>query len=290
MFNGLLSLLLASTLSLPGLGHSMAPSFDDKVLLSVSPIPQQEETYVAPAAMTAQSILVMDVDSHTSMYAKNEHVKRPIASVTKLMTAAIILEENDPSALVTVSPAAAGTEGSTMNLVSGEQITVRDLLKGLLVNSGNDAAYALAEYNAGSVEAFVEKMNLSAEQLGMINTHYKNPTGLDASGAYSTAHDQALLAAHLLGDDSIRAITSTQSQELVSASGVTHQLTSTNLLLGQMGIKGMKTGRTESAGECLIVLAETPGGHEVLSVVLGSQNRFGDTKILIDWIYRAFSW
>jgi len=291
MFNGLLSLLLASTLSLPSMGTNVElSSFDDKTLLSVSPVPQQEETYVAPGPTSAQSILVMDVESHSSMFSRNEHVQRPIASITKLMTAYIILEENDPNALVTVSANAAGTIGSTMNLVTGEQITVRDLLKGLLVNSGNDAAYALAEYNAGSIDAFVEKMNERADLLGMINTEYKNPTGLDAAGAYSTAHDQALLATHLLGDDSIRAITNIESQEITSASGITHQLDTTNQLLGQMGIKGLKTGRTDLAGECVITLAENEQGHEVLSIVLGSQNRFGDTRVLIDWVNRAFSW
>jgi serine-type D-Ala-D-Ala carboxypeptidase (penicillin-binding protein 5/6) len=290
MFHGLLSLLLASTLSLPSFGGVAETGFDDSVLLSVSPVPQLEEVHESLAATTAESILVMDVESHSSMYSRSEHVQRPIASITKLMTAYIILEENDPNAVVTVSTNAAETIGSSMRLVAGEEITVRDLLKGLLINSGNDAAFALAEYNAGSVDTFVQKMNDRADQLGMINTEYKNPTGLDANGAYSTAHDQALLATHLLGDDSIRAITSVQSTEVTSLSGITHQLTSTNLLLGQMGIKGLKTGRTQNAGECLITLAEGNNGQEVLTVVLASQNRFGDTKILVDWVFNAFAW
>lgn len=290
MFHGLLSLLLASTLSLPSLGSADVTSFDDRVLLSVSPVPQQEETYLAPAPTSAESILMMDVESHSNMFSRGEHIPRPIASITKLMTAYIILEENDPNAVVTVSDNAAGTLGSSMRLVAGEEITVHDLLKGLLINSGNDAAYALAEYNAGSVEAFVDKMNERADQLGMINTEYKNPTGLDASGAYSTAHDQALLATHLLGDDSIRAIISIQSTEVTSLSGLTHQLTSTNLLLGQMGIQGMKTGRTQNAGECLITVAEGDDGQEILTIVLASKNRFGDTKILVDWAFNAFNW
>jgi len=289
MFQGLLSLLLASTLSLPSF-QAEAPGFDDKVLLSVSPIPQQEETYIAPAPTSAQSILIMDVDSHSSLFSRNEHVERPIASITKLMTAYIILEENDPNAIVTVSANAAGTIGSSMGLISGEEITVRDLLKGLLVNSGNDAAYALAEYNAGSVDKFVEKMNERADKLGMFSTEYKNPTGLDAAGAHSSAHDQSLLAAHLLGDDSIRTITSIQELTLISNSGVEHTLNNTNVLLGEMGIKGLKTGRTELAGECLITLSENSDGNEVLTVVLASQNRFGDTRILVDWVNRAFSW
>lgn len=289
MFQGLLSLLLASTLSLPSF-QAEAPSFDDKVLLSVSPIPQQEEEYIAPGPTSAQSILIMDVDSHSSLFSRNEHVERPIASITKLMTAYIILEENDPNAVVTVSANAAGTIGSSMGLVSGEQITVRDLLKGLLVNSGNDAAYALAEYNAGSVDKFVEKMNERADKLGMFNTEYKNPTGLDAAGAHSSAHDQSLLASHLLGDDSIRAITSIEETSLTSLSGIEHGLNNTNVLLGEMGIKGLKTGRTELAGECLITLSENSNGNEVLTIVLASQNRFGDTRILVDWVNRAFSW
>ena len=177
-----------------------------------------------------------------------------------------------------------------MGLYAGEQISVRNLLYGLLINSGNDAATALAEHNAGSETAFIEKMNTLADKFGLHNTHYKNTTGLDASGSYSTARDLATLSTHLLQDESVREMVSQSTITVTSETGDAHELINTNILLGQLGIKGFKTGTTPAAGECLIALAENEQGHEILSIVLGSKNRFADTKILVDWTYRAYVW
>lgn len=290
MFQSLLSLLLASSLSLGSFAAPETTTFNDKTLLSVSSIPVQQEEFVAPGTMSGGSILAVDLETQAILYEKNSLSRVPIASLTKLMTAALILEENDPSAVVTVSSNAAGTTGSRMGLYTGEQITVKNLLYGLLIESGNDAAVALAEYNAGSEKAFIEKMNAMADKLGLEDTHYKNTNGLDVSGAYSSARDLAALTTHLLKDESVREIVSQSKVTVSSETGDQHELLNTNILLGQMGIKGFKTGKTPMAGECLIVLAENPEGHEILSVVLGSQNRFADTKILVDWIYRAYVW
>lgn len=290
MFQSLLSLLLASSLSLGSVAGTNTVNFDDKTLLSVSSMPTRQEEYIAPADMSGLNILAVDLETQAILYEKNSMTRVPIASLTKLMTAALVLEENDPSAIVTVSSNAASATGSRMGLYSGEQISVRNLLYGLLIESGNDAALALAEYNAGSEKAFIEKMNAMADKLGLDDTHYKNANGLDVSGAYSSARDLAALTTHLLKDDSIREIVNQSKVTVSSETGDQHELVNTNILLGQDGIKGFKTGTTPLAGECLIALAESPDGHEILSVVLGSNSRFVDTKILVDWIYRAYVW
>lgn len=291
MFQSLLSLLLASSLSL---GSSFTGEnverFDDKILLSVSPIPIQQEEYLQPGSMSGTSILAIDLETQAILYEENAMDRVPIASLTKLMTAAIILEENDPNDIVTVSENAANTTGSSMNLHAGEQISIRNLLYGLMIESGNDAALALAEHNAGSEVAFIEKMNRNAEKLGLEDTYYKNTNGLDSAGAYSSARDLAALSSHILQDESIREMVKQSSITVSSENGDEHELVNTNILLGQMGVKGFKTGKTPLAGECLITLADSPNGNEILTVVLGSANRFSDTKILIDWIYRAYVW
>ena len=124
----------------------------------------------------------------------------------------------------------------------------------------------------------------------MYNTNYANTTGLDSSVAYSSARDLALLSSHLVRNPSIKEIVRYQSADVTSLSGTSHHLESTNILLGQYGVKGLKTGRTPAAGQCFISYAESPSGNEVITVVLGSGNRFGDTSTLLDWIYRAYTW
>ena len=289
MFQSLLSFLLASTLSLSGLSADIAePSFDASVLLDVTPVPYQNEEYVSPGYMSATAAISIDVESQSTLYESNAYSALPIASITKLMTAFIIMEENNPSDLVTVSYEAATMPGSSMDLLSGESISVKHLLMGALIESGNDAATALAEYNAGDTGSFVKKMNDRAESLGMTKTHFEDVTGLNANNV-SSAHDLALLASHLSKDPGIRDIVSQSEVTITSESGHSHALSNTNILLGQDGISGMKTGRTPTAGECLVSLANQDG-HETITVILGSDNRFADTSLLVNWIYNAYSW
>lgn len=290
MFQSLLSLLLASTMTIGSFAANEELLFNDKTLLSVSSVPVLQEEFIAPGNMTAQTILAVDLETQAILYEKNSMVRVPVASLTKLMTAALVLEENDPNSVVTVSSNAASATGSSMGIYAGEQITVKNLLYGLLINSGNDAALALAEFNSGSEQEFIAKMNTMADKLGLEDTHYKNADGLDNSGAFSSARDLAALTTHLLKDDSVREIVNLSTVTVLSETGVEHSLTSTNTILGELGIKGFKTGTTPAAGECLIALAESPEGHEILTVVLGSKSRFSDTKTLVDWIYRAYVW
>lgn len=291
MFQSLLSLLLASALSFSsGALQEKEFGFDQRGLLSVAPIPSLVGEPLSESALYAESALAIDLETQSILFEKQSYERRPIASLTKLMTAYIILKENDPSNTVTVSANAAGAEGSQMGLSTGEQITVKNLLYGLLIESGNDAAVALAEFNAGSESAFIDKMNTEAKNLGLENTHYANTSGLDNTNAYSTAHDLLTLSTHLLKDESLREIVRNSSIEVSGLNGEIHKLTNTNILLGQLGVEGLKTGTTPLAGECLLSLVKTEEGHEVMTVVLGSSDRFIDTKILIAWINTAFTW
>ncbi len=291
MFESLLSLLIAGSLnSTPSFSNVTLQGFDESSLLSVAPLPHKVEEDLPLGSMSATAVIAIDIESQTVLFQKNSDLQLPIASITKLMTAYIILEEHHPDELVTVSANAAATPGSRMGLRNGEIITIQDLLYGLLMPSGNDAAIALAEHNAGSEAAFVVKMNDYAKKMGLISTHYSNATGLDDVGAYSSARDQGLLSAYLVRQPSVREIVGHKELLVVSVSGIEHPLKSTNILLGEYGVKGLKTGKTPEAKENLATLAESPDGHEIVTIVLGSENRFGDTKVFLDWLYRAFMW
>ncbi len=288
MIQSFLSLLLASTLSIAPNALSLQ-AFDDSSLLSVSSIPILKEEATQPNAMSAVSIYSVDLDSQAPLFERNASAPVPIASITKLMTATLVLEDNDPEEIVVVSQRAAEIAGSQMFLQTGEKIKVKELIAGLLIESGNDAAIALAEHNAGTVEAFVDKMNERAEDLGLYSTLYTNPHGLDDGTARSSARDIAMIASHLVKDPTIRAIAGLETAQAIGEDGTVHELKNTNILLGTYGVKGLKTGKTEAAGECLVALVEQ-NGHEIITVVLGSGNRFSDTRSLIDWIYQAYVW
>lgn len=215
-----------------------------------------------------------------------------IASITKLMTILIVLEENKMDEIVKVSNNAAATEGSQMQLRTGEEITVENLLYGALIHSANDAATALAEHNADTVSKFVEKMNARAERLGLINTHFSNPIGLDQSNNYSSAADIAKLSRFVYHNKFIQQAATLKTMEVTSTSGkFIHKLSSTNDLLDSyLKIKGLKTGKTTEAGLCLVSIAENDHGNEIITVVLDSPARFEETKFLVDWVFRAYNW
>lgn len=297
MLRALLSLLLLGSLQTNSFELIEEPpipvqeeEFDLSSLIQVSSIPTLKTGKIEPV-IYADAAYSMDLTSNTILYTKNEHDKLAIASLTKLMTAYIILEEEEMDEVVTVSSKAAATEGSQIWLGQGETITIESLLYGLLIQSGNDCAVALAEYNAGSEENFINKMNQKARQLGLNETYFTSASGLDDQG-YSSAGDLAFLSMYLLKNDFIREITSLSSATITGADGYpTHSLTSTNELLGSyLNVKGLKTGKTYGAGECLITVAENDHGHEILTVMLGSEDRFGESKLLLDWIYNSYTW
>jgi D-alanyl-D-alanine carboxypeptidase (penicillin-binding protein 5/6) len=260
-------------------------------LIDSKPAPIKKPQYISPV-INSKSAISVDLDSGAILYEKNPHQRLPIASITKLMTMSIILEENDLNEIAKVSNYAANIEGSQMYLYAGEEMTVENLLYGAIIASANDAAITLAEHNAGNVDAFVEKMNKKAKEIGLLNTHFSNPIGLDQTYNYSTAYDIVKLSKYAYQNEFIKKAAIIKELNVQSINGTSnHKLESTNLLLDSyLKIKGLKTGSTDLAGECLVAITENETGNEIFTVVLNSPSRFTETKILADWSFRAYNW
>lgn len=232
--------------------------------------------------LSAPAALVADSATGRVLGAVNAAQPRAMASTTKIMTALLTLERANLGDLVTVSPTALVGEAS-MGLVAGETLTVEDLLWGLLLRSGNDAAVALAEHVAGSEQAFVDLMNQRAAELGLTSTHFANSHGLDAPDHYSSAQDLWRLAELAMANPIFSSMVATQSRE---AAG--RQLININELLGiYPGADGIKTGTSEAAGQCLVGSA-SQDGFRTVAVVLGSQDRYSDAAALLDYSQEQF--
>lgn len=238
----------------------------------------------AEPALSARSAVLMDRESGRVLYAKEADEPRPIASITKLMTALVAVELHpDLSSTVTVEREWTGAEGSSMYLRPGEELSLEALLYGLLLSSGNDAALAVAGFCAGDVEAFVAEMNRKAARLGMDHTHFANPNGLDDPLHYSTAYDMALLARAVLEREDLRAIVSTRS---IAIGG--RALTNHNKLLWRYeGCTGLKTGYTDEAGRTLVSSA-LRDGQELIAVTLNAPNDWADHAALFDYGFAAY--
>lgn len=293
MLTSLLTLYIAATLQ-PTLALDHASenkNYTSIKTASVQLFPSKNSAYINPI-IEAKSTIAIDLKTGMVLYEKNIHERLPIASITKLMTILIILEENKLNEIVTVSNNAANTEGSQMHLRADEQISLENLLYGSLIHSANDAAVALAEHNSGNVEKFVEKMNKRALELGLINTSFSNPIGLDGPKNYSSAYDIAKLGSFLYEDPFVKTAANIKTMEVKSVDGnYIHKLESTNDILDSyLKIKGLKTGQTNAAGLCLMAIAENSTGQEIATVVLNSPARFKETKFLIDWVFRAYNW
>jgi len=302
MLTSLLSLYIASSLDLNLADNLIAnetiPKIQAKTAsFSVSTFnrsnftPIKNPKYISPI-IEAESSIAIDLNTGKILYEKNKHQRLPMASLTKLMTALIILEENNLEDFAIISSNSANTEGSTMHLRIGEEISIKNLLLGIIINSANDAAIALAEYNAGSTQAFVDKMNKRAVELGLINTNFANPTGFDDINNYSSTYDIAKLGKFIYNNKFIQESAKLKKTEVYSKSGkYTHYLENTNELLDSyLNVKGLKTGKTAKAGLCLSAIAENDKGNEILTVVLDSPARFTETKILMDWVFKAYKW
>jgi len=250
-----------------------------------------------PPLLTARSAVVMDKNSSVVIYSKNGNLWVLPASIVKIMTALIALDYYQSEDILTVGEI--NDFGQTMKLVVGEKITVKNLLYGLLVASANDAALVLAQNYPGGQKAFVTAMNRKAAALNLGNTYFANPTGLDsdekgnllADFSYTTALDLARLAVEAFKNPLFSQIVKTEKITVNDISGkIAHQLFNINQLLGKIeGLKGGKTGWTEEAGECLVAYTEKED-RGIITVVLGSQDRFGETKKLIDWVFANYRW
>nr|WP_325301662.1 D-alanyl-D-alanine carboxypeptidase family protein [uncultured Dysosmobacter sp.] len=237
----------------------------------------------AAVSTSAASAILMDADSGRVLYAQNADAKMLIASTTKIMTALVAIREGTLSDTVRVSSAAAGTEGSSMYLRAGEELTLETLLYGLMLCSGNDAAVAIAEHVGGSVAAFAKKMNETARELGMDNSSFANPNGLDAEGHYSTARDMARLACAAMENETLARIVSTRS---VTIGGRT--MTNHNKLLGYLdSCVGLKTGYTRAAGRTLVSCAQR-NGQRLVAVTLQDGNDWADHQALYEYGFSAY--
>ncbi len=234
--------------------------------------------------VTASSALVVDLRTGEALFEKASTEARPPASTVKLMTALVVIDQVPLDDEVVVSRAAAATAGSRMGLTAGDRLTVLELLYGLLIPSGNDAAVALAEHVAGTEADFVDMMNARARAMGLNSTSYANVHGLDAAGQLTSAADLAVLARAALQNESIAKIVA-----LGSATVAGHQLQNTNELLGSYdGADGVKTGTTDEAGECLVA-SVTRDDRTTILAELGSQERYKDARKLLDYAAAAFS-
>jgi D-alanyl-D-alanine carboxypeptidase len=239
--------------------------------------------------ITAMGVVVLDIDSGVYLYKRNESIELSPASTTKLLTALVVLDNYNLDDVVTVKQM--NTDGQSMGLVSGEQITVENLLYGALIYSGNDAARALSQYYPGGEPKFVEAMNAKAKELHLTHSIFTNPVGYDDPNHKMTPLDLAILGEAALNNKTIAKMVGIPE---ITISDVTHtyfhQLKNVNELLGKIpGVGGIKTGWTEGAGENLITLMER-SGHRVIIVTLNSQDRFGDTSKLIDWVFGNYQW
>ncbi|MDO8451505.1 MAG: D-alanyl-D-alanine carboxypeptidase family protein [bacterium] len=244
---------------------------------------------IIPEDITASGIVILDVHSGVYLYKRAEHERLSPASTTKILTALVALDRYSLDEVVTVRTVL--TDGQRMGLLPNEQITVENLLYGVLVHSGNDAAYALSENYPGGVPAFVAAMNEKARSLHLNESTFTNSVGYDDPGHKMTAIDLSRLAAAALRNKTIAKMVAIPQ---ITVSDVTHthfhSLKNVNELLGKIpGVGGIKTGWTEEAGENLVTLVERDG-RSVILVLLHSQDRFGETSRLIDWVFSNVRW
>lgn len=240
--------------------------------------------------VNSRACVVIDRKTNSVLFGKNENTKKKMASTTKIMTATIIIEKCNLSDTIEISKKAAGTGGSRLGLKTGDKITILDLLYGLMLRSGNDAAVALAEYAGGDINGFAELMNAKALELGLTNTHFETPHGLDSNEHYTTAYELALLSNYALDNPTFAKIVGTKNYT-ITINGSPKALSNTNELLGNMeGVYGIKTGFTNGANRCLVTACKR-NNIDIICVVLGADTkkfRTIDSIKLINYVFNNF--
>ena len=248
-------------------------------------------------AKNATSAIMLEASTGEIIFQKNVNEKRPPASMTKMMSMLLIMENIEKGNLafeeeVTASAYASSMGGSQIFLKAGEKMKVEDLLKGIAIGSGNDATVAMAERIAGTEEAFVKLMNDRAKELGLNNTNFKNSTGLDAENHYSTAYDMSVIARELVKHKKILEFTGTYEDYLRKDSAIPFWLVNTNRLVRfYQGVDGLKTGYTKEAGYCLTSTAEKDN-MRLITVVMNepsTQIRNGETSSMLDYGFNMYS-
>ena len=243
-------------------------------------------------SINSRAYVVLDRKTNTVLVGKNEYSRKKMASTTKIMTAIVIIENYSLNETVTISKKAANTGGSRLGLKTGDKITVNDLLYGLMLRSGNDAAVALAEYASGSIENFAELMNKKALELNLLNTNFVTPHGLDHDEHYTTAYELALLTNYALNNKTFAKIVGSKTFT-ITINGYSKELSNTNELLGNFdGIYGVKTGFTNGANRCLVTACKRDD-KDIICVVLGADTkkfRTQDSIKLLNYALNNFTY
>lgn len=239
--------------------------------------------------LNSRSALAIDMETGAVLYEKNSREPILPASTSKVITALVALDSYALDQLITVPKIT--VEGQKIGLNEGEVISIEDLLYSLLVPSANDAAEVLASYYPGGRDLFIAAMNVKAQNLGLKNSVFVNPTGLDEDSQTTTAQDLVRASFYAMQNPEFEKIVGTKKYNIIGEDGeITHRLSNINQLLGEVvGVKGIKTGKTDGAMENLITYIERDN-RKVLIAVLGSNDRFGETKDLINWIFESYDW
>lgn len=269
--------------------HPAPPKSYDLSVGDLPLYPVHDQT--PPPYLSARGVIVQDVTSKTILYSRGADLPLSPASTTKIMTAILARDTwEDLSTPITVLNEDRAI-GQTINLFQKEVLTLHNMLRGLLIHSGNDAALALADNYEGGYAEFISAMNRKAQDLHLNNTTYRNPSGIDQYGHTTTPRDLAVLAQVAMADPVIAEIVSTKNTQITDLTGqITHDLESTNQLLGVIpGLLGVKTGWTTRSGECLVSYV-VRDDHPLVIVILGSSDRFGETASLVEWAYAHHNW
>ncbi len=237
---------------------------------------------VSAIGVSAECACVIDALTGRIIYEKNMNKTHTMASTTKIMTGLVALENSNLNDIVTVSENASGTEGTSLYLKTGQKATMEDLLYGLMLQSGNDAAIAIAEGIVGSVSEFAELMNKKAQEIGVKNSSFKNPNGLDEEGHFTTAYDLAMITREALKNEKFKEIVSTKSKHILNN---TQTVTNHNKMLRIYdGCIGVKTGFTKKSGRCLVTAAER-NGVRVIAVTLNAPDDWNDHRNMLDFAF-----
>lgn len=308
-------LVLSYQLGTPAMGESAVSEYLKQPALTTFALAKKQEpkevlprrrAEIADLVVDSSEALAWDLKQNITLFSKNADVTRPIASLTKLVTAAVVLDYAQPRETVAVSLKAIKTEGNSGNLKEGEVLTVYDLLAAALLESSNDAAYALAEYTGNKiissqetppdpVKTFIRSMNQKFNDLGLVHTNFADPSGLADRTSFSTAEDFSRFVKYLRDNPRYLPIWeilkmnayATESQNGVSA----HEFANTNPFLAEFeGVIGGKTGYTPTALGNMTLVMSGPNGTEIIYLVFGSVDRFGDIRKMIGWVNEAWAW
>ena len=265
-----------------------ADDIDTETLEDISPYIETTSNIITEPSINSRAAIVYDRNSGLILFGKNENEKRKMASTTKIMTAIIVIENSNLDDIVTISSKAAGTGGSRLGLHTNDKISVKNLLYGLLLCSGNDAAVALAEYVGKDVSGFADLMNAKAKELNLNNTHFVTPHGLDNDEHYTTAYELAIITNYALKNELFCKIVGTKNIT-ISINNYSKTLSNTNELLGNLnGVYGVKTGFTNGANRCLVTSVKR-NNMDIICVVLGADTKKDRTKDSIELIEYTFN-